>query len=554
MKKSCAWAYVLTILSAVLAIIINLVATYRFGLSFLTILTIIFAIAFLIFAIKAKNKLWASICALVFLAVSFLAQWIAVGTVVEDCFRGFMINREVGEYIEWIIRFFNRSGEPAFFKTISEMKTYVVGYYAVLSLPSLVLGLVGSIKLILVHNKNKAVLSPTQIEQTENVGKGEQTTISVQEENPVISNEKFEYENDDVVKQVLSDEVDEIVAYYENVKVLCIKMGYIYSKASGEERLYALVAPTKDATNKMRVVVYDPNKNAMVAMSEYLCDLERKVFEEWRQAVNAISLSKIEFEDKPIGEKEWKQFRKCASQEDLAVLAIGARFKETGKQFFIRALIAVVGTILSIVLGLADIISNIFGSDGLLGVVIVIGGYLFFNSLAVKLTSYSSTYKDCYKRLTAENKAYVDSFFDEKGAVAILKELVVFGLMFFTLPYRAILMFIGTMMPSAEDWCVAHGGMGGTFVTLPKGYDVGSLREVGEYYESCKFVDAWVEESEKAKKERELKVQTYQYTDENGITKTAYSNDGKNFYSSSDLYFKVGESNDGGQNIDTSKR
>ncbi len=259
--------------------------------------------------------------------------------------------------------------------------------------------------------------------------------------------------------------------------------------------------------------------------------------------------AKIEFEDTIIREKEWKAFRKGATQEELSVLAIGSKFMTNGKNFFIKALISVLGTILSIVIGLFG-----FKDEGMFGVVVIIGGYLFFNCMAVKLTSYTGTFQDCYKKLNQENKEYVDSFGKEKPVVAFFKGVVEVGLTFFTLPYRAILMVVETAVPSAADWCIAHGGLGGAVITLPKGYDIGGLREVGEYYKSCSFADALIESAEQGKAQRAANTTAYTYEDETGVTQTAYSDDGKNFYSSVDKTTKVGESANGGKSIDLDKK
>ncbi len=548
MKKTCKWAYVLLIISAILMLATNIIVAYNFrfleqieryfrydillALSFIAYF--LFLLAFIVFTILAKKRIWASICALIF---CLLTVFMMVSKIKGS------YNSAFSEIRHSAMRF----GQDA---------NRVILNYILLCLPSLVLGLIGSIKLIVVQSKNRAVVA-TDSQLVEN-------NEQISAENPqIVGNENitespkasipFEHNDADVVKQVLSEEVEELTVYYNDEGYICEQYGYIYSKASGKKKLYAIVAPTIDNIQSSRVVVYDEERNAMVFLSENICELEKKVFEEWRKTVNAVSLSKIEFEDKPIGEKEWKAFKKEASQEELAILAIGSKCMSSGKQFFIRALISVLGT-------LACIIGGIVGVAGLeesvFGIAIVVGGYVFFNTLAVRLTGYTSTFGDCYKKLTKENKAYVDSFFDDSGVVEFFNRLVEMGLFFFALPYRAILMFIGMMIPSAEDWCVAHGGIGGTVVTLPKGYDIGGLREVGEYYESCKFMDAWDKHVEEMKQEQKAKTKEYEYTDDNGVTHKTYTTDGTNFYSSPSEYTwqKEGESHDGGQTLDTSKK
>ncbi len=404
-------------------------------------------------------------------------------------------------------------------------------YSSLITLWNLV-GIFCCVKLIFAHGKEESVSDDT------NGSVQEVQTGEIEPKMPL-----------GVKERLCSNDVKTVEVCIDGENVTVYKYGYIYSMASGNEELYAIYGMTEDG-NEMSVAIYDQEGDTLIEMEDE--EMAESIFKEWQNKSVGTEFSKIEFDDVIVGEKEWKEFRAQASQEELTALAIGAKFKTSGKSFFLRALLSVLGTIASVVIGLI----GLFNDWGMFGVFVIIGGWLFFNLMAVKLTSYSDTFSDCYKRLSEENKKYVDGFVNEKGSIEILKLLVTVGLGLFTLPFKAILMLIGMVMPAAEDWCIAHGGIGGTVITLPKGYDIGGLRAVGEYYKACSFVDAMMQSAKESEEARKARTKTYEYDDERGVTHKVYSEDDKNFYSSSDLqpYHKTGESDDGGNTIDLSKK
>lgn len=136
-------------------------------------------------------------------------------------------------------------------------------------------------------------------------------------------------------------------------------------------------------------------------------------------------------------------------------------------------------------------------------------------------------------------------------AVSILRMLVLWGLMLFTLPYKFLLMIIETLVPAARNWTIAHGGEAGAVITLPKGYDIGGLGALGQYYASFSFSDAWQQQMEEYEAARLAKYAEYTYQDKNGVTRTAYSNDGMHFYADKKYAFvEVGTSTDGGRTME----
>ena len=258
------------------------------------------------------------------------------------------------------------------------------------------------------------------------------------------------------------------------------------------------------------------------------------------------SFGHITLYDTIVHKKDWKSFRKHATQAELAVLAIGSRSRLTGPRFFIKSVIAVAGMILSIVFGLAYTFSEYMQ----FGLILLIGGYLFFNLLASKQIGYSDTYSSCYGKLSGEYSKMVKELFKEHIALTILRQIILIFLRIITIPYQFILMIIETLIPPAANWTVAHGGNAGAVITLPKGYNIGNLAALGEYYASSTFGAAWEEHMENTEAARLAKFSQYEYFDKNGMRQTAYSDDGRTFYTSTDKLQEVGTSDDGGKTIE----
>lgn len=258
---------------------------------------------------------------------------------------------------------------------------------------------------------------------------------------------------------------------------------------------------------------------------------------------------KINVYDTIVRNKDWKEFRKTATEEELTVLAIGSRYRMHGAQFFIKAAISVIGMIVSVVVGLFS-----FSAFGFFSVVILVGGYLFFNLLASKLIGYTDAYSSCCNKISKQSREHINELFHCGILQSFLRGLVVFFLGIVTIPYKAILMLIDAVIPAARDWTIAHGSIDGVVITMPEGYDIGNLKALGDYYASCSFFDAWqkqIEIDEKKKIEWFLEhAREYKYIDEFGSEKVAYSADGRTFYETKEGRYEIGTSNDGGKTID----
>lgn len=253
---------------------------------------------------------------------------------------------------------------------------------------------------------------------------------------------------------------------------------------------------------------------------------------------------KLNVHDTIVSNKDWKKFRKRASEEELTALAIGSRYRMEGAQFFIKAIISVIGMVASVVVGIFA-----FSYFGFFSVVILVGGYLFFNLLASKLIGYTNTYSSCYNKLSKQSRARVNGLFKCSVLQSILRGIVVYCLIIVTIPYKAILILIDAVIPAARDWTIAHGSANGSVITMPEGYDFGNLRALGDYYASRSFYAAWEEQLEINEKDKIARFSKYEYTDEFGAKKVAYSDDGKHFYATNDGHYEIGTSEDGGKTI-----
>ena len=138
--------------------------------------------------------------------------------------------------------------------------------------------------------------------------------------------------------------------------------------------------------------------------------------------------------------------------------------------------------------------------------------------MASKLVGYSDTYNSCYRKLSKDSRDFVNGLFRENIAATIFREIVLVALTVFTLPYKFILIIIETLIPSARNWTVAHGGDAGAVISLPKGFDVGGLGALGEYYASCSFGDALAQHIEECEKSRLAKFAASEYVDSHGVT------------------------------------
>lgn len=197
----------------------------------------------------------------------------------------------------------------------------------------------------------------------------------------------------------------------------------------------------------------------------------------------------LDLYDVSIDEKTWKTFRKTAAQEDLAIIALGAKYRIVHSR--IKNIIFTIGMLLSILL--------ILVTEGfsLIGYAVLV----FFLTKSIR---YQDTFHSAYYKLNKENKALVNSYFKSNVALSIFDTITDLCIRFITIPYQAIMMLIGMFAP---NFVIAKNGV---LISIPNGYDVENLSAISDYYASFSFTDEVIAASEKSAEENKKHKITYQ--------------------------------------------
>lgn len=255
--------------------------------------------------------------------------------------------------------------------------------------------------------------------------------------------------------------------------------------------------------------------------------------EEGKVAQNlSLSEFRLDLYDASIDEKTWKQFKKTASQEELAVIAIGAKYRLVHSR--IKNILYAIGIVLSIA---------IFWPTGGWSLI----GYPVFAFLATKSIRYSDTYSQTYRRLDQEYKSLVNGYYKNNIWLSIVDQVIQLVIFWITIPYQAILLLIGSFAP---NFVIAKNGI---LVSVPKGYDVGGLSAISEYYAQFKFIDetlannhgSSMANTENDSADRYDGKKEYTYTDAYGYEQTVYSDNEKDFYDAGGKY--VGSAGENGK-------
>ncbi len=185
-------------------------------------------------------------------------------------------------------------------------------------------------------------------------------------------------------------------------------------------------------------------------------------------------MEKLDLFDVSIHERDWKSFKKTATQEELLILGIGVKYRIIKSR--ILTYLSVLGMILSVVIGLL-----LIGTDA--GLIILIGGYLVFAFLATKSIRYNDSFSQIKRRLSKENKAALKSVFKVSAVAAFFDALFQLIIVYVTIPYQAVMLLIGMIAP---NFVISKNGV---LIAIPKGYDIGNLGAIGEYYASFSLFD-----------------------------------------------------------------
>lgn len=268
-----------------------------------------------------------------------------------------------------------------------------------------------------------------------------------------------------------------------------------------------------DYDNDLFHIVEDPTIQNTV-----LNEFNARVAEQHETQTVKRSELKLDLYDTNVDEQTWKEYKRSAPQEELCILAIGAKYRIVHNR--VQNLLFALGIILSIAL---------FWPTGGWSLV----GYAVFSFLATKAIRYQDTYSQTYGKLNKEYKDFVDGFFVENVGLSVLDGFVMFATYIITIPYQAIMILIGTFAP---NFVIAKNGI---LVSIPQGYDVGNLGAVGAYYASFNFIDEALSnmpEPSAPTEETPSTEEAYTYEDSHGYSQTVYTHGGSDAYDAGGHY------------------
>ncbi len=385
----------------------------------------------------------------------------------------------------------------------------------------------------------------TTTNKVENTSNNNSKDISISNDNPKIEQE---HSSNLLKSYILSQKYDQPITFVNQNKNECqlMPIGYTYYPHENQEELYVILEPiSNDIEDGYYIGKYDENTDTInIIFDDYVED----VFNNWQNNLpKKQEKIKLNLKDIVISTKDWKNFKKYASQEDLLVIALGAKYQSSGSNTLIKGAVAILGCLGCI----GALVACFFGILPPLMIFIIVFAYIAVNVFATKVIKYNETYNQAYSKLNTKNKNYVDNFFDDSPMFRILAVLMRLLLAILTYPYQLILMVIRVFIPKLEAWTIAKGGMYSVVISLPKGYDIAELSAVSQYYESLSFLEGFNEQMDENEKARLAKYVKYTYKDEYGRSKEAYSDDGVHFYSSPNSSYEIGTSDDKGKTINT---
>lgn len=243
-----------------------------------------------------------------------------------------------------------------------------------------------------------------------------------------------------------------------------------------------------------------------------------------------------------IPDKEWKEYRNQAPQDELLVLGIGMKLwlEKTRKS----ALFFMLGLLLSVIVG---IILAVF-VNAVAGILILAAGYLVFCTLIMRRHFIKTSLNQAKSKLSAENKKALDAEFKTSGGATVAEVFITVMLCSVCQPYSMVLAVASAALPSLLN----------TKLVIPEGYGFEALEEVKSYYAEKSFLSEVIgditdynindsrrtrlnEEAASSPADDYYKKDKYTYTDGNGYEQTVYSDNGKDFYDEGGNYEFGGE-------------
>lgn len=243
-----------------------------------------------------------------------------------------------------------------------------------------------------------------------------------------------------------------------------------------------------------------------------------------------IKMNRRDFTDVSIHGKDWKNFKKTATQEELIVLGIGSKFRLNSTLW--TSLIWAVGIIVSVIVGIVLINTD---DDPITGLIILIVGYLLFSFLSTKRLRYTDTYSEICGELNKENKKKINSILKPSFIKSFISVIINIILGLITIPYQFVMVIIGWIAPK---FVISKNGV---LITIPKGYGFENLAAIGEYYARQSLIDEMLDNSYKKNHKYEIEI-----IDDYGNTVKLHSADNIHFSDGSDGCYI---SDDGGRTV-----
>lgn len=173
-----------------------------------------------------------------------------------------------------------------------------------------------------------------------------------------------------------------------------------------------------------------------------------------------------------IPDKEWKEYRNQAPQDELLVLGIGMKLwlGKTRKS----ALFFTLGLLLSIIIGA---IVAIFVYD-IAGIIIIGLGYLIFSTICMRRRLIKTSLSQTRSKLSVDNRKALDAEFKTSGGASVAEAFTTIVLLILCQPYVMALAVISAVIPSVLN----------TKLVIPEGFGFEALEEVKGYYAEKSFL------------------------------------------------------------------
>ena len=225
-------------------------------------------------------------------------------------------------------------------------------------------------------------------------------------------------------------------------------------------------------------------------------------------------MQKLKLKEISIPEKEWKEFRKQASEDELYILGVGVEYKLS--KMIIPSIIYAIGLIVSIIAGIVIALTN---EEPINGIIIMAIGYILFAFMCTKKIRYESTQGQIRKSISKEYVDSLNKMFISSRALSVIDFIVGIIILILTIPYQFLMMVIGIIAPK---FVISKNGV---LVAVPKGYGLEALELVGAYYSSISLFDE-ITMNDSHKYEIEI-------INDMGCKSTLHSSNNKDYYDES---------------------